>query len=234
MSDIHGCFYEFLAMLDKINFSEKDTLYVLGDYVDRGLYPFELLFDVMNRPNVVSIYGNHDYRFFKIISCMPENADIDNFMQYLDDECQGFIAPYLEYGGYITLEKFFELTTIEKKEITKFLSTFLPYKELELANGSFILTHSGLKNFDPEKPLDYYNIQDFIWDRSPIETTYYNTKILIFGHTPTFYYKTTEPGKILKTNTFINVDCGCVYGKPKGSLGCLALDTMEEYYIESP
>ena len=36
ISDLHGCRKTFLALLDKIAFSQNDELYLLGDYVDRG------------------------------------------------------------------------------------------------------------------------------------------------------------------------------------------------------
>ena len=36
VSDIHGEDDRFHAMLQKINFSKEDTLYILGDVVDRG------------------------------------------------------------------------------------------------------------------------------------------------------------------------------------------------------
>ena len=36
MSDIHGEYDKYLAMLEQIDLSEDDTLYVLGDVVDRG------------------------------------------------------------------------------------------------------------------------------------------------------------------------------------------------------
>ena len=40
MSDLHGCFDKYLLMLEKIKLSEKDTLYILGDVVDRGADTF--------------------------------------------------------------------------------------------------------------------------------------------------------------------------------------------------
>ena len=36
MSDLHGCYYKYIKMLEKINFSNNDTLYILGDIFDRG------------------------------------------------------------------------------------------------------------------------------------------------------------------------------------------------------
>ena len=39
ISDIHGCYKEFKTLLKNIGFSSADTLFVLGDMVDRGPDP---------------------------------------------------------------------------------------------------------------------------------------------------------------------------------------------------
>ena len=36
ISDIHGCFDEFMEVLDQVQFGDGDELYILGDLVDRG------------------------------------------------------------------------------------------------------------------------------------------------------------------------------------------------------
>lgn len=36
ISDIHGCYNEYIKALKKVNFNDNDTLYVLGDCIDRG------------------------------------------------------------------------------------------------------------------------------------------------------------------------------------------------------
>ena len=36
MCDLHGCYDKYVKMLEKIQFGENDTLYILGDVVDRG------------------------------------------------------------------------------------------------------------------------------------------------------------------------------------------------------
>ena len=64
MSDLHGCYDKFKEMLKKINFGENDTLYILGDFVDRGDGGIKILFDIMNRKNIVPLLGNHDYVAF--------------------------------------------------------------------------------------------------------------------------------------------------------------------------
>ena len=42
ISDIHGCYDKFINMLKLINFSEEDTLYILGDIFDRGDKPLQI------------------------------------------------------------------------------------------------------------------------------------------------------------------------------------------------
>ena len=60
MSDIHGCFEEYQEMLEKINFNKHDTLYVIGDVLDRGKHPLDIIQDMMLRPNIIALLGNHD------------------------------------------------------------------------------------------------------------------------------------------------------------------------------
>ena len=47
ISDIHGHFDKYKEMLEKINFTDGDTLYILGDVVDRGPDGIKILQDMM-------------------------------------------------------------------------------------------------------------------------------------------------------------------------------------------
>ena len=44
MSDIHGEYDKFLEMLQKIDLQDDDTLYILGNVVDRGEELITLIF----------------------------------------------------------------------------------------------------------------------------------------------------------------------------------------------
>lgn len=39
MSDLHGCYDKYIKMLEKINFGDNDTLYILGDIVEYSITP---------------------------------------------------------------------------------------------------------------------------------------------------------------------------------------------------
>ena len=58
VSDLHGCYDKYRNMLEKIHFSETDTLYILGDVVDRGDGGIRILQDMAARRNVIPIKGN--------------------------------------------------------------------------------------------------------------------------------------------------------------------------------
>lgn len=80
IADIHGCYPEFLTLLEQLRFSEADTLYLLGDLVDRGPEPIPLLRDILCRPNVCPILGNHEYMMLTVlrrlsVEITPENAE---------------------------------------------------------------------------------------------------------------------------------------------------------------
>ncbi|MCI8811051.1 MAG: hypothetical protein HFF84_13290 [Oscillibacter sp.] len=77
-------------------------------------------------------------------------------------------------------------------------------------------------------------MEDFLSCRPDPDAACFPDKTLIFGHTPTrlFYQQIGElgqPDRIFQRDTMIGIDCGCVY--PGGRLGCLCLDTMEEFYV---
>ena len=60
MSDIHGQYDMFIELLRKINLKDEDTLYVLGDVLDRGPHPIKVLLKLMEMPNAICLVGNHE------------------------------------------------------------------------------------------------------------------------------------------------------------------------------
>ena len=60
VSDLHGRYDRYRQLLDKLDLGEHDTLYVLGDALDRGPEGFRILSDMASRPQVVGLLGNHE------------------------------------------------------------------------------------------------------------------------------------------------------------------------------
>lgn len=60
ISDIHGEFDRYQTMLEEIHLTDNDTLYVIGDVIDRAPGGVDVLEDIMARKNVVMLMGNHE------------------------------------------------------------------------------------------------------------------------------------------------------------------------------
>lgn len=59
-SDIHGRYDKWCALLAALDLKPTDTLYVLGDVIDRGPDGIKVLQDMAQRLNVIPILGNHE------------------------------------------------------------------------------------------------------------------------------------------------------------------------------
>lgn len=229
ISDIHGRYEQYLELLDQIHFSDQDTLYVLGDVLDRGEDSIKVLKDMMYRSNVFPIIGNHE--FMALVSLQIFMTEITHdFLESLDEETLLGLANWFENGGKSTFNEFTKLSLEEKEEIMDYLGEFVLYKEIEVNGNEFVLVHGGLKNFLPTRPLDSYSLEEIIWDRPDYSKVYFKDKYLVTGHTPTFLCdENCKEGTILMKNNHIAIDCGSVFG---GQLGAICLDTFETFYVK--
>jgi len=76
ISDIHGCYEEFTALLEQINFSDADTLYILGDVIDRGDATEQCLAYIKQAKNIHCLKGNHEVELFhSFMERLPKYAD---------------------------------------------------------------------------------------------------------------------------------------------------------------
>jgi predicted phosphodiesterase len=60
IGDIHGCFYELQALLDKAGLSDGDEVIGIGDIVDRGPETPQVVDFFRTTPNAMAIMGNHE------------------------------------------------------------------------------------------------------------------------------------------------------------------------------
>ena len=233
ISDLHGCYEEYIKMLNLINFSESDTLYILGDICDRGKSPMKILLHMMEHENIIPIYGNHDINAYNALSKIGlyskevikdrDYVITHNLMDY--DEYKDYLY-WLSDGGKETLLDYDKLSISNKNKIIKYLSDFKYYEELNINNINYVLIQGG---FNKNKELYEYSLNELTNSRLDYDKIYYDNKIIISGHTPTKCINNKYIGKIIKKNNHVAIDCGCVFGY---GLGCICLDTMEEYYVK--
>ena len=71
MSDIHGDLEKFHSMLQLIRFSAKDTLFVIGDIIDRGPDGIAIIEEIMNSGNIIVLLGNHEKMCLDTLGSKP-------------------------------------------------------------------------------------------------------------------------------------------------------------------
>ena len=68
VSNIYGNYAKLQTLFRKIEFSENDLLYVLGDMVDYGEESMETVCDLSVRSNVYPVCGDHDVMACRMLS----------------------------------------------------------------------------------------------------------------------------------------------------------------------
>ena len=100
-------------------------------------------------------------------------------------------------------------------------------KEIEVNGKKFLLAHT-VPEVDFICDYEEWTEEDYTRGEPDYEEVYFDEMQVITGHTPTEYIDRNFAGKIWMGNRHIAIDCGAVFGFP---LGCLCLDTMEEFYV---
>jgi len=213
-SDWHGWSLEDIQrLLDQAGFGEEDFLFVLGDVIDRGENGTELLLWLTQQPNVQLILGNHEAM---LLSCSFLFAEVtDKSLENLTVEKMEVFQTWLANGGGTTLpglRKLLKQSPDELEGILDYLQDAPLYETVEAGGRYYVLTHAGIDNFAPEKPLEAYEANDFLWARPSADTAYYRNATVIFGHTPTFFYGDAFRGKPMINDSWICIDAGAAEG----------------------
>jgi serine/threonine protein phosphatase 1 len=222
VSDLHGCYDAWLRALDAVSLSDGDTLYVLGDVVDRGPEPIRLLRDMMERPNVIPLLGNHEYMMASVLGRLAVEITAENAGSHLTAEDLMAHANWMRNGGGVTLEAFRRLSRGEQADILDYLGEFSLYEEVSAGGRDFVLVHAGFESFVPGKPLWEYGVEHTLFTVPAPGADYFPSRWLVTGHRP------TPDGRIRRDGRHLSIDCGCVFG---GALAVLRLDDLREFYV---
>lgn len=228
IADLHGCYDKYIKMLEKISFGREDTLYVLGDVIDRGEDGIKILRDMMRRINVVPVLGNHELMAYSVLTTLNVEITEENYATQINARTLKLLNNWMFNGGETTLEAFRRLSRSVREDVLEYFREFSLYETVEVGGRAFVLVHGGIENFEADKPLDAYDVNDFVWARCDYKRTYYKDRYLVTGHTPTQLIDPEYSGKIYMCNHHIAIDCGAVFGHP---LGCVCLDTLETFYV---
>ena len=142
IGDIHGCYLPLKEYFDKNPISENELYIFTGDYFDRGyenVEVFNFIKKNIENKNFIFLIGNHEDRLYRY-AC--------------DDEYR------LDYDLKKTLEEFNR--KISKSEIRGLIKGLSQISNIEFKGNHYIITHGGIPYY-PEKSLDYYSTNSFIY-----------------------------------------------------------------------
>lgn len=207
IGDIHGSKRLLHDVLEKVKDKDKESVYFLGDYVDRGKdskYVLETLMD----SGYKCLMGNHD----KMLLDFVYKGDI---LSIYNDSTLATIKSYYPEFRHLVYDGVSEIYGIDlmgdnplrryneiireklKRERTiMWLGTLPYYQEFD----EYILVHAGL-DLSTENPLMDTSHDDMIWLRPNYLQMNNTGKKLIVGHTIVDEIRETANGMIM-------CDCG--------------------------
>ena len=224
VSDIHGNKKAFENILTLIDLQPSDTLYIIGDIVDRGPHGIEILRQVTRSPNMVFLMGNHE---LMMLQTFTEGAFKGSRSHDL----------WLYNGGEVTERAFVELSVGEQIEILDFLQNAGYEREITVDGKDFLLVHAapGCCYGERTQSERGMTVREFaVWHRSRPEEKLCEGKTVIFGHTPTLYFQKRPQMEIWRGKGRICIDCGAGHALGSSRLACLRLDDMKVFYTDAP
>lgn len=229
-SDLHGCPPAVLQMLlSQADFSDEDYLFVLGDVIDRGEHGAELLLWLTQQPNIQLILGNHE-ALMLACSFLFEEVTEQN-LDALSLQNIRLVQNWVDNGGASTLKGLQRLLKQDPEVvwgILDYLREAPLYETLDANGRNFILVHSGLGNYHPDRPLASYSPEELLLERPSTQTQYSTHSHVIFGHTPTYLLAEQFGGRAIRTQTWTCIDTGASFGYAPM---LLRLEDMQEFYL---
>ena len=231
-ADLHGFpLSAFRQLLRDACVGPGDTLYVLGDVIDRnGDGGVELLEWLLAQDNVRLLMGNHEAMLLSCAFLFREERLPP--MKALKPGRRALVRDWIAHGGRPTIQALSELRRRRPAAFWALLAKVraLPLYAAVAAGGrDFLLVHSGLGGFDPERPLDAYTPDELLNHRPTRKEQYFEEALTILGHTPTVKLG-GAPGRMLRMPTWIDIDTGAGKG---GAPMLLRLNDLNPYYARS-
>lgn len=196
ISDIHGCNSTFEALLQQINFSKEDQLFLLGDYIDRGQFSKQVLDTIFRLKaegyQLQCLRGNHEEMLLWALSGHSYNLET-----------------FLRNGGDVTLASF---DVKHPRDIPEQYLNFLENLPLWIEAEEYIFVHAGLHFMPGTSPFEHTD--KMLWIRNwyvDLDLEWLGARYIVHGHTPTPHATIQNLFRHFKGLRVINIDAGCVF-----------------------
>jgi serine/threonine protein phosphatase 1 len=219
IGDIHGCIRTFQYLVEEvIHLGPSDTLFLLGDTIDRGPGSKAVIDYIMNlsvSSTVRPVMGNHEFMMIRSLE------DGNFFQQWFLNGCAQTL---ISFG--VDRERVHDRESVRliPDKYFDFFRNWPMYEETD----DFFIVHAGLNGYASDPLRDVQTLLLTRNEDAPDQILHGRT--LIHGHTPVplsiIHDRIGDPGvKVL------NLDGGCVYNHNSslGNLVALDLDQVRLY-----
>lgn len=211
IGDIHGHVDKLQVLWKKVAFDDQqDMLVFLGDYVDRGEKPVDVLRfvreQVERHENVHALCGNHEAM---MLGYLKEYG--------LGRTLRGHFDVWLMNGGKVTKKQLAALSAAEADELIAFVKARPLYHRVQHGGQSILFVHAGI---NPHQQKQTSN--DLLWIRDEFFSGYCGTELVVVGHTPTQSIGELDMGRnmpLFLQNNIIACDTGSFL--PGGRISCV-------------
>lgn len=190
IGDVHGHYKGLMTLMDAISPTSDDSIYFLGDLIDRGPQSAEVVSFVMEN-EYHCLLGNHEQMLVNILTQERNPAPV--------------VQAWLYSGGQATVASYQQ--GIVPFEHVEWFSSLPTYIDL----GDVLLVHAGV---DPSMPLEDQTDEQLCWIRDEfhsIQKPYFSDKLIIIGHTITFTMPGVAPGQLAQGRGWLDIDTGAYH-----------------------
>jgi len=217
ISDIHGCNATFAALLQQLELSKEDQLFLLGDFIDRGpssKQVFDTIFILLDGGyQVQCLRGNHEEMLLWALN--SNGYDLETF---------------LRNGGEMTLASF---GVRHPRDIPARYTDFISQLPYWIESGEYIFVHAGLDFSPRSRPFE--DKEKMLWTRHwypLIDYQWLGKRYIVHGHTPTLSSSIHKQFLAFEKMQVLNIDAGCVFPRAGyGNLCAVDLTTRELYFM---
>jgi diadenosine tetraphosphatase ApaH/serine/threonine PP2A family protein phosphatase len=182
IGDVHGCYFELIALLDEIEVRRDDRLVFVGDLITKGPANREVVEFFRHRRNCESVLGNHEHLLLQ--HYRGQTVKLKPTHRRAIEELGN------DFGDFMELASKFPL-----------------YTDL----SEFVVVHAGIRPgrpIDKQKAEDLTQLRTLNGKRGEAGTPWFERyrgkKTVIFGH---WVFNTP----MVRKNA-VGLDTGCVYG----------------------
>lgn len=188
VSDIHGDISSFKEGLKKVNFTDDDYLFIIGDIIEKGdlgknLETLRYVMELSKNDNVFPMSGNCD-EVFRFI--LPKDQN-EKLLKYINEKKKSILTDIaiennIPISYDMDVDKFKEMIMNKYPEFYEFIDSLT---DLIIINNEIVLVHGGIDDINniPEYAISLLKYDNYYELAQP------QKYITIVGHYPTRNYR---------------------------------------------